>query len=156
MLTVNEFSAGELTTSKPISLLRPIANHEREVLIAGSSETPIAVILQGVHAYQWFETANSSDWTGLIIPNLSVEVDDSSAFNLNYENGALGTAVRKGTELSISVKGQGRSGCSYVTLVTDLPSIGGYKVGFRRWQLVLGERSQKRIIREFDVTLPAK
>lgn len=156
MLKVNEFSAGELNTAKPLSLLRPIVNHEQEALVAGSNETPVAVILQDEYAYQWFETASSSDWTGLIIPNLSVEVDETSAFNLNFDRSPLGAAVRTKTELAICVKAPGRNGLSYVTLVNDLPSLGEHKVGFKRWQLVLGERNQKRIIRVFDLTRTAK
>ncbi len=156
MLTVNEFFAGEANTAKPISLIQPITDHEDEMLIAGNTENPIAIFLQGEHAFQWFEVAGSSNWTGLIIPNLSIEVDQTSAFNPNFQRNWIGAAVRSQTELTICVKAKGRNGTSNISVVSELPSLGDYKVGFNRWQLVLGDGSQKWVIRAFDLTQSAK
>ncbi len=155
MLTVGEFSAGELSTAKPLALLCPIADHDREVLIAGSDDKPIAIILDDEFAFRWFETAGSSEWTGLIIPNLSVEVDETSAFDTRYERCPMGAALRRGCELTICVKGQNGIGAFYIPLVGDLPSLGEHAVGFKRWHLVLGEDRRKRIIRKFEPTQPA-
>lgn len=150
MLTTNEFSAGELRTARPISLLRPVVGHEREVLVAGTSHKAIAVILDNEHSYDWFEAAQSQNWTGLIIPNLRIELDEASAFDTRFERSPLGAAVRKGSELVICVKDR-RHGSANVTLELGLPQIEDYAVGFKRWQLVLGEGVAKRVIRKFDL-----
>ena len=155
MLTTHEFSAGELNTARPISLLRPIAEHEREVLVVGTSDKPIAVILQDEYSYDWFETEKGENWTGLIIPNLRVEVDENSAFDARFERSPLGVAVRKGAELSICAKAQNSRGLAHITIEDGLPSLGEHKVGFKRWQLVLGEGREKRVIRTFDLTASA-
>ncbi|MBS1939670.1 MAG: hypothetical protein JST38_02180 [Bacteroidetes bacterium] len=153
MLTPNEFTAGHISMAQPISLLRPIAAHERECLIAGSRDRPALIILQGEYAYQWFDVAGSSDcWTGLIIPNLRVELDETSAFEVHTARNPLGSLVRRGTELSICAQIKPGMASGYIKLVEGLPALGEYKVGFLRWQLVLGERSEKRIIRAFDLT----
>lgn len=152
MLTVDEFSAGDLSTAKPISLLRPTASHDREVLVAGSDDKPIAIILHDEYAYQWFQAAGSSDWTGLIIPNLRIELDETSAFDARYERPPLGAAMRKGSELAICTKQQNGMGMAHISLIGGLHSLGDHKVGFTRWQLVLGEDTMKRIIRKFDLT----
>lgn len=154
MLTVDEFSAGELSTMNPISLLRPIASHDQEVLVAGSHEVPIAVILHEENIYEWFKVEESSDWSGLIIPNLTIELDETSAFDARYEDPPFGAAVRKGSELAICVKRQKIRGIPSIPLVSGLSSVGDSQVGFRRWQLVLGEGDRKRIMRSFDVAKP--
>lgn len=87
---------------------------------------------------------------------LGDEVDETSAFDAHYEVVPLGSAMRKGSELAICTKQQKGPGMAYITLIGDLPSIGEHKVGFTRWQLVLGEGSRKRIIRKFDLTPTAK
>lgn len=152
MLTIDEFSAGDLSTMKPVSLLRPIASHDREVLVAGSDDNPIAVILHDEYAYQWFEAAGSSDWTGLIIPNLRIELDETSAFDARYERPPLGAAMRKASELVICTKQQNGLGTAHIALINDLPSIGEHRVAFSRWHLVLGDHIEKRVIRKFDLT----
>lgn len=156
MLTIDEFSAGDLSTMKPVSLLRPISSHDREVLVAGSDDMPIAVILHDEYAYRWFETSGSSDWTGLIIPNLRIELEETSAFDARHERPSLGCAVRRGSELAICTRQQDGTGIAYIPLIAGLPSLGEYKVGFARWQLVLGEGERKRIIRKFDLTPKAR
>lgn len=153
MLSTTEFSAGHISTAQPISLLRPISDHERECLIAGPRDKPALVILQGEYAYQWFDIADGSDaWTGLIIPNLRVELDATSVFEVGSGRNPVGSVVRKGTELSLCAHAKSGMGISHIKLVEGLPALGEHKVGFSRWQLVLGERSEKRILRTFDLT----
>ena len=152
MLTVEEFSAGDLNTMKPISLLRPIAQHEQEVLVAGSDERPIAVLLHEAHLYTSFEAASTSQWTGLILPKLKIELDETSAFDARYEYAPLGAVVRKGSELVMCTKSENFRGTANTPLITGLSSIGDSQVGFKRWQLVLGDGDRKRVMRSFDVT----
>ncbi|MCD9098060.1 hypothetical protein LU699_13045 [Luteimonas fraxinea] len=150
MLTPYEFSAGAIIFARPISLVRPLVEHDPEFLIAGSVEAPVAVFLSGESIYQHLEAADGDSWAGLIIPDLRVELDDASAFDARAERDALGALVRMGAELAICVKRERGNGTEFVRLLAGLPVIGEHRVGFRRWQLVLGEGCDKRVIRTFE------
>ena len=147
MLTVNEFSVGKLGLAKPISLLRPRDKYETEVLVVGTEDAPIAVILEGEFSFQWFSSVGNSSWTGIIIPELHIELDETSAFGGPCP---IGAAIRHGTELGICAKRERHGGTTYVPMLTDLPALEDQKVGFTRWQLVLGSGLEKRIIRKFE------
>jgi hypothetical protein len=148
MLTVNEFSVGNIGAIKPISLVLPRDEQETEMLIVGTLETPIAMILDGAHSFKWFESTGNTHWTGLIIPNLRVELDEKSA---SAGPMALGAAMRQGSELAICGKRDGSNGTTFVSMLSGLPLL-DHKVGFSRWQLVIGEGLEKRVIRKFDVS----
>lgn len=152
MLTPYEFTAGAITSARPISLVRPLLNHDPELLIAGSIEAPVAVFLSGEFIYQHLEAADGDSWAGLIISDLRVELDEASAFDARAWRGEVGALVRMGAELAICVKRERGSGTEFVPLLAGLPVIGEHRLGFRRWQLVLGEGRDKRAIRAFDVS----
>jgi hypothetical protein len=150
MLSLSEFSAGELRSASPVSLMLPLAEHDGEFLIAGSKDAPVAIFLRGEYAFRHFESASSEDWTGLIIPNVAIEVDEGSAFNAPSDRPTPGDVVRRGAELAMCVMRDRGNGTNLIALASDLPAIGEMQVGFRRWQVVLGEGRLKRVIREFD------
>jgi len=131
-----------------------LLDHDPEFLIAGSNETPVAVFLSGEFIYCHFEAAGGHSWEGLIIPDLRVEVDDGSVFDARAERDALGALVRMGAELAICVKRERGNGTEFVPLLAGLPAIGQHRVGFRRWQLVLGEGEDRKVIRAFDMSQP--
>ena len=151
-ISLNEFSAGEIHTAKSLSLIRPLAPHDEEFLIAGSSDAPIAIFLNGSYAYRHFATAGTDGRTGLIISDLRIEVDEESAFDVRFERAPLGALIRQGTELKMCVVREHRNGTSVLSLVSGLPSIGEFQAGFRRWQLVLGDSYDKRIVRALDAS----
>lgn len=150
MFRLNEFSAGELRSARPISLLLPLAEHDREFLIAGTQEVPVGIFLGGEYLFRHFETANSDSWNGLIVPNLTIEVDEESAFDARFKRATIGSVVRKGVVLEICVMQERGGRTDFVTLMSGLPLIDGHQAGFNRWQLVLGEGRNKRVVRAMD------
>jgi hypothetical protein len=150
MLSLNEFSAGELRSARPIALLLPLAEHDEEFLIAGTQEVPVGIFLGGEHLFRHFETSTSDNWTGLVVPNLTIEVDEESAFDARFKRATVGSVVRKGGVLEICVVQERGGRTGFVSVVSGLPLIDGHQAGFNRWQLVLGEGRNKRVIRAMD------
>lgn len=149
MLSPNEFFAGQLQIAKPISLFLDLDDHS-SILVGGSADQPVGIFLDGEVAHDYLLT-KEKDWTGLVIPDLQIELDETSVYDARTER-VLGAAVRTEKDLSICVKRQRQNGVTFIPLVPGLPSVGELRVGFRRWSLMLGQGRDKRIMRCFDVS----
>ncbi|MBB4232184.1 hypothetical protein GGD56_006079 [Rhizobium mongolense] len=145
MLSAHEFTVGAFKDASPTSLILPRTEHEQTVLIGHIENKPAAVLLSGQFANEYFLTAESENWHGLLIPNVRIEVDETSCFDPFLGN-QIGAIVRGGTRLSIRAKADRSMSAAYVTLQDSLPPTGDYRAGFSRWQVVLGEGFSKRVL----------
>lgn len=152
MLTTSDFSAGSLSTAKPLSMLLPRVTHEQCALIAGPQSDPVAVALDSSGAFRHFKCLTNTSWEGLIVSGLRVEVDEGSVFNPAYEHAKPGSVIRRAGELVLRVASNTFEDRNFfVALESDLPALlDGAEVGFRRWQLVLGTGIEKRVLRVID------
>ena len=154
MLKPSEFSAGTLASAKPLSLLLPRGQYEQPFLIGAQDGKGIAVLLsnQGDYRYQAFTTADAHNWSGLIIADVSIEVDETSVYDPNQGN-RLGSIVRSGTILAIAATPESwRGGSHLVPLVEGLPDLAERAgAGFTRWQIVIGEGTDKRVLKTMSV-----
>ncbi|NSL25111.1 hypothetical protein [Agrobacterium tumefaciens] len=143
MLAAYEFTIGALADAAPLSLILPRNKYEATVLIGRYNDVPAAVFLEGEYAYHYFESADNTSWRGLIIPNVRVEVDETSV----SDGGALGSLVRKSTTLGVRVK-RDRSfdDGATVTLHDELADAGDQRAGFQNWQIVIGIDANKRVL----------
>lgn len=143
MLTPEEFTVGTLGDAVPLSLILPRNKYEATVLIGQFKNVPAAVFLDGQFAYHFFESADNTSWKGLIIPNVRVEVDETSV----SDGGALGSLIRKSTTLGIRAKrDRGFDDGATVALYDDLADAGDLRAGFHKWQIVIGTGMDKRIL----------
>ncbi len=152
MLSAHEFTAGAFKDTAPLSLILPRNEHEETVLIGRVEDAAAAVFLSERYTYEYFLTASSENWHGLIVPNVRIEVDEKSAFDPTYRS-RVGTIIRTGTRLAIRARADRSSSASLVTLEDGLASTGEHKVGFSRWQVVIGDDAFKRVL--WQVSLPA-
>jgi hypothetical protein len=76
MLAGNEFTVGTLADARPLSLILPRSKYEETVLVGGSEKEPTAVFVGGRFNFHFFECSNATNWMGLLIPKVHVEVDD--------------------------------------------------------------------------------
>lgn len=152
MLTPEEFTVGTFASAPVGSLILPRNKHEATAVVGLLDEAPTAVLLGDRFQFHYFPTAGSENWSGLIIPNVSVEVDESTAFDPAYGNSSLGTLVRAASQLSICAKTEGSFGRhGTVPLVSNLPTTYEGGVGFTKWQVVLGIGPDKRVLLKIDV-----
>jgi hypothetical protein len=147
MLSAREFTVGTFGDAQPLSLVLPRSKYEEIALIGWTEKGPTAIFLSGQHAFQCFESAGNKNWRGLIVPGISVEVDETSLF----DGGGFGVAVRSDTRLAIAGKNDRAFGAFYVTVHADLPPVHNEQASFSRWQVVLGEGQAKRVLTKVDV-----
>lgn len=147
MLSVNEFTVGTLESTAPLSLLLPRSKYEFCVLVGHGESSPVAVVLSEQFAYCRLETKGSENWKGLIVPNVRIEVDESSLFNPDQEGTPVGTVLRLDTQLVVTAKHEGFLGStSFIGLYNGLAPTGGQRAGFYRWRVVIGEGLDKRTL----------
>lgn len=152
MLAPEEFTVGTFASAPAGSLILPRNKREATVIVGLLEEAPTAVFLGDRFQFHYFPTAGSANWSGLIVPNVRVEVDESTAFDPGYEGFPLGAVVRAATELSVYAKTERSFGRSRsVLLVPNLPATYDGGVGFTKWQIVLGAGTEKRILLKIDV-----
>lgn len=152
MLASEEFTVGTFASAPAGSLILPRNKHEATAIVGLLDEAPTAVFLGDRFQFHCFPTAGSESWSGLIIPNVRVEVDESTAFDPAYGNSPLGTVVRAATQLSVYAKTERSFGRHRVVpLVSNLPATYDGGVGFTKWQIVLGAGPEKRLLLKIDV-----
>jgi hypothetical protein len=154
MLSASEFTVGSIGQATPLTLVLPRYAHEETILIGHCSSGPAAFFLRERHQFQWFESAGNEHWHGLLIPDIRIEVDETSVFNPNHLQPKLGTVVREGTQLVAKAKASSNrffNGLESVVLEDGLPPTSDEAAGFLRWQIVLGSGREKRVLHEVSV-----
>lgn len=97
MLAADEFSVATLADAIPLSLILPRRKSEATFLVGQIEDRPAAVALSGDHKFRCFDCGAGSNWKGLLIPNIRVEVEELSVFDPGYFDAFPGTVVRTGT-----------------------------------------------------------
>jgi hypothetical protein len=157
VLTAAEFSVGSIGEALGLTLVLPRNKHEHTVLIAHAPGYPAAVVLDGSSLFASFDCTGNTNWKGILIPNVAIEVDEQSVFDPDYDRTPLGTVIRAGTELSITVRPDNTFPRQIVRLPVqaELPPCGeGMAAAFRRWRVVIGEELDKRELKAIEVKPP--
>ena len=152
MLAPREFLVGSFGQTDGLTLVLPRDQYEQAALVSHTSGQRIAVILKGEHEFVSFGCDNNTNWHGVLIPGVSIEVDETSLINAYAP---LGSLVRIESELRVMTNPQGGFARSSkaVALLNELPLCeNGMSAAFTRWSLVLGEALAKRTLMEIDVT----
>ncbi|EMS96063.1 hypothetical protein H009_19472 [Agrobacterium tumefaciens str. Cherry 2E-2-2] len=147
MLAAHEFTVGTFGDARPLSLILPRNKYEATVLIGQFGNAPAAFFLEGQYAFLFFESTGNTDWKGLIVPNVRIEVDETSVFDAASQNAALGSLIRKSTTLGVRAKRErGFDDGATVTLHDGLADTGDLRAGFQHWQIVIGTGVDKRVL----------
>jgi hypothetical protein len=151
MLSANEFTVGTLADAEPFSLMLPRTRYEATFLIGRTDRGPAAIFIGGEHNFRCFECADTTNWSGLLIPNVRIEVDEKSLFDPQQVFEHLGTIVRTDTRLVILAKSDRSYGShSQIVLETELPPTHGLSAAFSKWHIVIGQGRNRRVLREID------
>ncbi|GAA3075503.1 hypothetical protein GCM10010520_23270 [Rhizobium viscosum] len=146
MLSPREFTVGTFADAKPLSLILPRTQHEETVLFGHLNNVTMAVFLSGQNPFLSFESADNKSWMGLIVPDVSIEVDETSAFNPAAIDTPLGSVLRMDTRLAIEARTESSFRSKAITLHNDLMPAGEFSAGFKTWQVVIGEGHSKRVL----------
>lgn len=116
----------------------------------------MAVFIGTEHRFHAMPCAANTNWKGVIIPNVAIEVDPASMFDPQEDNLLEGCLVRRDTRLVLTALKQERfsyGGYDRLTVVEGLSSCAeGMEVAFRTWSVTLGLGRDKRTL--FKIELP--
>jgi hypothetical protein len=154
-LSPAEFSVGSFPEAEGLTLILPRNKHDEPILITQAGPEKVAIYL-GKHKYDACPCGDSDGWKGLLVAGVSIEVDEASVFDPDYEDPPLGAVVREGASLDIIAKivdSHHIRRAHPVAVVTGLPPCRERaSAGFRKWRIVKGEGRDKREL--FPVSLP--
>lgn len=153
MLAANEIMVGSVADAIPLSLVLPRSSYESIALVGQRENVSTVVSLSPTDEFRSFAASDGQNWTGLIIPNVRIEVDETSVFDALNEHRSFGNIIRLDTQLAIRAKQDSLfARPTLVTLHNGLASTEGkserYQAGFSRWQIVIGEGVDKRVLWE--------
>lgn len=153
MLAADEFTVGKLGDALPGSLILPRTKYEAAVLIGQLEAASAAVFLTAPHRFKFFLSAGNTHWGGLIVPDVKIELDETSLFDPDYDGSPLGSVIRMDTRLVVRAITERSFGhASQITLRSDLAPILQGSAAFSRWQVVIGEGRGKRVLFSVDAS----
>lgn len=143
MLNVDEFHVGEIGDVESLSLIIPGGDYEDYCLISRIEGKISAVSIANFYSFQ-----TSQAPAGVIVNGIRIEVDETSAFDPHQAYAPPGSIVREATRLCISARSQNGSTSRKIVLLEGLKPIGEWhRVGFLRWQIVIGQLCDKRVLK---------
>lgn len=152
MLRVGQFSVGSVATTSGLTLVLPRTKYEYTILVAGGAGERMAVLLEGNDPFVAFSAENNCRFAGILIPEVDIEMDLQSAYEVRQFDIRPGTMVRSGSTLSIATSPPGSRGwgVAATTLISGLPELPeNQSVGFLSWRIVLGSGVDRQILKTF-------
>lgn len=148
MLSVEEFTVGPYASAENLSLALPRNEYENYALIGrGDKGERAAVLLSGQFKSLFLDCSElDSNWAGLIVPNVRIEVDNASLFDPGHNGRPLGAIIRRETRLVLVAKMERAFRPVFLTLQDGLVTTGDWQAGFTKWQIVIGEEQSKRVL----------
>lgn len=82
MLSASEFSVGCLADATGLSLVMPRNKYEDLCLVTSVNNVAVAICLDGDQKFSSLPCADNEAWKGLIVPGVSIEVDEQLSLML--------------------------------------------------------------------------
>lgn len=155
MLRLDEFTVGDLSSAEAgLTLLLGRESFEPTTLTGSFSGQRHGVILDGDRAGSAYPIADDESWGGILVADVSIEVDPGSAFDPQATRAQVGALVRESEKLSIVAAVGARSrvyGPSKLILLEDLsPLQSRSAAGFNSWRVTIGHGADKRTLLAVD------
>lgn len=158
MLKPSECFPGYVENAEPLTLILPRTSYEEKALTFTADSKKFALFLSGGadQVFRFMERNGDHDWRGLLVPNVEIELDETSLFDVDGHYPPLGSLVRHGDKLSVQTIALGNRFSPYggqFPIMSELPSISPTeKACFTKWQIVLGEGQEKRVLHSVNAT----
>lgn len=136
----------------------PRAEYEHRCLIVTVGEKPITICLDDlprVGRFLAFESDDNDNWKGLHIPGVRIELDETSLHDAEGRYAPRGSMVRVDDRLAlwVELEGQYQTRRCAITVNDKLPTCAPHMSAcFLKWQIVLGNGEEKRVLAEMDST----
>lgn len=153
MLLPAEFSVayiGDATAG--LTLILPRDHYDEPILVTCASGSPYAIFL-GQNQFAGFECTNNNSFGGILIPNVSIEINEDSIFDAENRQPPLGALVRRGTQIDLITRTESGFRRPIKTpLIVGLPPCSQtMAAGFTKWQIFIGEGIMKRELRRIEI-----
>ncbi|MEA3537017.1 hypothetical protein [Rhizobium sp. CC-YZS058] len=150
MLALKEFFPGTLADAAPVSLILPRSAKDVCGVVASSGEVPFFVILDGDHRFQAFPCKDNKSYKGLIVPAVTVSVDETSIAPFDPWNTPRGSVVC--TEGAVGIAAGMAGALSQGMIVATLGVLPNSPVeaAFTRWQIGIGVGLERRVLKSVD------
>lgn len=158
MLDPAECFAAPISAARQMTLVLPRTKYEHQCLIVMNAENPFAICLDDSelpHRFMAFECEANDAWRGLHIPGVRIELDETSLFEGANSFAPAGSVQRLEDKLSIRVNWSERffNRNRSLTILDGLPACAPHQSAcFLKWQIVLGEGQNKRVLATIDAT----
>lgn len=122
--------------------------------MTSAAGSPIAICLDGDHRFWSLPCTGNTAWKGIIVPNVRIELDETTLFDSEERYPPLGAMVRRGTELTIVAKGDRdrHLGNAHFAMIVGLsPSREDMAAGFSRWNVVLPRGEERLVLKKIDI-----
>ena len=149
MLSAHEFKVDTIGNATPLTLVMPRYHGEEAILITHSAKGPAAFFLTGGNRFRWFESTGNNAWRGLLVPNVRIEVDETSVISPDYSVPGPGCITREKDGLFVVARGEGIRVVDSLVIQTGLATCGA-AAGFSRWSIVLGEDHKRRVLHDIN------
>ncbi|MBX9576109.1 MAG: hypothetical protein K2X07_10770 [Caulobacteraceae bacterium] len=154
MLSPEEITVGNFASAQPGSLVLPRTKYEARALICEGDGEPTAVFLSGDYAFRSFPSGGADNWKGVVVPDVRIEIDETSLADPDRNGHALGVVVREETKLIVRTMAEHCFGRSVpVVIQSGLPEARG-SAAFMKWQIVIGHGDEKRVLHKVDLAAP--
>ena len=167
MLSPSEFTVAALTGARHMTFVVP---HDGSVgsflTLRIKNRGTFAIFLTGEDRFTFFHFETLLDeedadiLTGIVIPEVAIEVDEASAYDANNGNRPFGSLLRTQDRMEIvALSASHRAGTQRDSfpLLYDLPPCEtGARAGFTRWQIVIGTGIEKRVLLVVDCATAQK
>lgn len=156
MLRPDKLRVGSLAAerSSGLTLLLPRGPHEQAALIGQAQGQQHGVVLDGDLPAQAYVVQGEGTWSGLLVSNVIVEVDEMTAFDPASEL-KTGALIREADRLSILAQSGPYPRLSRplkVVLLEKLPLCDPDEgAGFGSWRLLVGDGIDRRQLLSIDV-----
>ena len=158
MIDPAECFAAPISAARGLTLVLPRSSYERACLIVPREEKLVCVCLEEFSRtgpFFAFECDDNDNWRGLLIPEVRIELDETSLHDADGRYAPRGSMARTQGELTLAVEfeGQFHTRTSGVTILDGLPPCSPHQTAcFAKWQVVLGNGDNKRVLWTVDVT----
>lgn len=160
MLKPSEFSVGHLEDAEPLTLLLPSTSYNQRALSFALDGKKMALFLDGPKDVQYYitECEYAEGMRGMLIPNVGIELDPESICDIDGQHPRRGSLVRYADMLSVQAAFLGNNMSHFGgprALLSGLPKCDvSQRACFSKWQIVLGQGDDKRVLHTVDVTDP--
>ena len=157
MINPAECFAAPVGAAKRLTLVLPRTEYEYRSLIVTTGERPVLFCLDdypNLGRFLAFECQANESWKGLHIPDVRIELDETSLHDADRTFVPLGAMVRFEDKLILRANFEGHAPpANGSVILSGLPACTtDQRAYFLKWQIVLGEGSETRVLAKVNVT----